>query len=413
MTSKRECFAYITLPDQVSPITAGKLVLETTQSGENIGRFVYAKSYLSRSDAVEFDPVELKLTDRVYETVLSKGVFGALRDALPDHWGRRLIEKRLNKPILSELDYLLNLADDQAGALGFGLSKTPLTPEQKFNRVIDLERLQRIAGEIMREANSTDSARLQIEELMLVKTSMGGARPKVVVSDGDALWLAKFNCDSDRWNYAVAEHATLTLARECGINAAQSKIEKVGDREVLLVKRFDREHTDKGYLRRRMISAMTALRIDDDCIDRNKWSYIALVEELRKFSSFAKEDAKELFRRMAFNALISNADDHPRNHAFIADGKWRLSPAYDLTPNPSISIERRDLAMVCGVQGRFANRSNLLSECRRFLLEPSEAVEIIDKTTERVKNDWRKIARKAGLCERDCDVIKPAFAYDG
>jgi serine/threonine-protein kinase HipA len=116
---------------------------------------------------------------------------------------------------------------------------------------------------------------------------------------------------------------------------------------------------------------------------------------------------------MTFNALISNTDDHPRNHAFIADENWRLSPAYDLTPNPMIALEHRDLAMICGNQGRFANRNNLMSECRRFMLEPDEAVSIIDEMTEHVKNCWYKTARKARISERDCDIIKSAFAHPG
>jgi serine/threonine-protein kinase HipA len=116
---------------------------------------------------------------------------------------------------------------------------------------------------------------------------------------------------------------------------------------------------------------------------------------------------------MTFNALISNTDDHPRNHAFIARENWRLSPAYDLTPNPMISPERRDLAMTRGSTGRFANRRNLLSECRRFMLEPDEAAMIIDKMASCVKNNWYQTARKVGLSERDCDLIKSAFAYRG
>jgi serine/threonine-protein kinase HipA len=242
---------------------------------------------------------------------------------------------------------------------------------------------------------------------------MGGARPKAIISSNNGLWIAKFNCVGDRWNSAVVEHFILQLARECGLNVAESKIVRVADKDILLVKRFDRKHNGEGYMRRRMISAMTILRADEDYTHRDKWSYIALAEELRKFSHAPKEDARELFKRMTFNALISNTDDHPRNHAFIADKNWRLSPAYDLTPNPMIALEHRDLAMTCGNQGRFANRNNLLSECRRFMVKSDEAVAIIDEMTLHVKNCWYKTARETGVSEKDCDTIKSSFTYPG
>lgn len=183
---------------------------------------------------------------------------------------------------------------------------------------------------------------------MLVGTSMGGARPKAVVEDDNGLWITKFNRPEDKWNHARTEHAMLVLARACGIESAESRIVAVGGRDVLLVKRFDREQTKGGYLRARMISGLTLLRTEDTHLHRNRWSYVLMVEELRRICPNPKEDAAELFRRMTFNALISNTDDHPRNHAAIAKDKdWRLSPAYDLTPSMPISKERRGLALTC------------------------------------------------------------------
>ncbi|MDR2781527.1 MAG: type II toxin-antitoxin system HipA family toxin [Holosporaceae bacterium] len=413
MTSKNQCYVYITLPGQVIPVTAGKFVLGATHTGESVGKFVYGKSYLARSNAVAIDPIELKLTDRVYETGLLKGVFGALRDASPDHWGRLLIDRYMNVQNISEMDYLLHSPDDRIGALGFGLDKEPPAPKRTFNRMIDLEILQQTADEIMQGENAPNSLHVQVEKLLLLGTSMGGARPKAIVSSDNDLWIAKFNCAGDRWNSAAVEHFILQLARECGLTAAESKITTVAGKDVLLVKRFDREYNGEGYMRRRMVSAMTILRADEDYTHRDRWSYIALAEELRKFSHTPKEDARELFKRMTFNALISNTDDHPRNHAFIAAENWRLSPAYDMTPNPMVALEHRDLAMICGNQGRFANKSNLLSECRRFVLEPDEAAAIIDEMMLYVKNCWYKIARKFGVSGKDCDAIKSAFAYPG
>ena len=163
----------------------------------------------------------------------------------------------------------------------------------------------------------------------------------------------------------------LVLARECGIHAVESKLTTIGDRDALLVKRFDRNKTDDGYQRARMLSALTLLRAEDTHTDRSKWSYVLLAEELRRISAQPKADGPELFRRMCFNALISNGDDHPRNHAVIAMEKdWKLSPAYDLTPAPQISIEHRDLALACGDMGRYAHAENLLSQSARSSSPP-------------------------------------------
>jgi serine/threonine-protein kinase HipA len=243
---------------------------------------------------------------------------------------------------------------------------------------------------------------------------MGGARPKAVVEDDDGLWIAKFNRPDDPWNNARVEHAMLTLARACGLSAAESRLKSIAGRDVLLVKRFDREKTQSGYLRSRMISALTLLRSDEGYESRSKWSYVVLAEEVRRVCADPEQNAAELFRRMCFNALISNIDDHPRNHALIAkQADWKLSPAYDLTPAVPLSINRRDLAMECGNAGRFANADNLLSQSARFLLDPGQATSIIRLMEEQVRGTWHATARAAGVSERDCEAIAGAFVYPG
>ncbi|MBI2607105.1 MAG: type II toxin-antitoxin system HipA family toxin [Deltaproteobacteria bacterium] len=414
-TQPSECFVYITLPGQTSPVTAGRFELTSNRSGVALGRFVYGKRYLNNPDAVEFDPVELKLAARTYETTALKGVFGALRDAGPDYWGRRVIERNAGKAPLGEMDYLLHSPDDRAGALGFGLSQTPTAPRRRFNQTLDLEKLQKIADAIVADEElPTDAATGQIEELMLIGTSMGGARPKTVVEDHDGLWLAKFNRPDDKWNHARVEHAMHLLARSCGITTAESRVVSIGGRDVLLVKRFDREKTKQGYLRARMVSGLTLLLAEDSHLARDKWSYVLLAEELRRVSAQPQADAAELFRRMCFNALISNIDDHPRNHAVIAKNReWKLSPAYDLTPSTPISLERRDLALAAGDAGRFANAENVLSQCLRFLLRRDEAEALVKEMEKSVKSTWYQVARGAGVCEADCGLISGAFAYPG
>lgn len=412
--SASECFVYITLPGATSAITAGRFVLEKNQKGDPLGRFVYGRSYLKNPDAVPIDPVELLLSEKTYETVQLNGIFGALRDAGPDYWGRRVIEKHAGKAQLGELDYLLGSPDDRAGALGFGLNKVPPAPQRKFNKTLDLEKLQNLAEALVKDEIPKDPDAARVQDLILLGTSMGGARPKAVVQNDDGLWIAKFNRPDDRWNNTRVEHAMLQLARECGICTAESRIEAVAGKDVLLIKRFDREKTPKGYTRARMVSGLTLLGADESLEMRTRWSYVVLVEELRRVVAEPKKDARELFRRMCFNALVSNIDDHPRNHAVIAKDKdWKLSPAYDLTPAPVIALERRDLAMECGDMGRYANTKNILSQRARFLLDENEAAKIVGDMKEQIAATWYDTARANGVSEGDAEIIRGAFVYEG
>jgi serine/threonine-protein kinase HipA len=412
--SASECFVYIALPGQVSAVTAGKLVLTKTARGDALGRFIYGRSYLANRDAVEIDPFELRLSTQTYETAQLNGVFGSLRDAGPDYWGRRVIEKHSGKTQLGELDYLLESPDDRAGALGFGLNNVPPAPRRKFNKTLDLEKLQVLADALVRDEIPNDPDAPQVQDLLLLGTSMGGARPKTVVQDDGELWVAKFNRSDDRWNNTRVEHAMLRLARACGIRTAESRIETIGERDVLLVKRFDRERATNGYTRARMVSGLTILRSDESATMRTRWSYVILAEELRRIVAEPWNDAHELFRRMCFNALISNIDDHPRNQAVIAkEREWKLSPAYDLTPSPVIAQERRDLAMDCGDLGRYANAKNILSQHARFLLERTEAEKIVNGMQKQVGSTWYETVRSCGVSEKDADAIRAAFVYPG
>jgi len=243
---------------------------------------------------------------------------------------------------------------------------------------------------------------------------MGGARPKNVVEDKEGLWVAKFPARNDRWNNAAVEGGMLRLALECGLRAAFSKGTSIAGRSVLLVRRFDRKRVEEGYLRHRMVSALTVLRADENPVERSKWSYILLADELRRWVGNPKADLRELFSRMVFNALISNIDDHPRNHALIAESsEWNLSPAYDLTPMPQASTER-DLAMEVGsAQNRRANRNNLLSECGRFLLSKEDATHLIDRMKTIVSSRWRDSVKACGGTEADLKAIERAFDYEG
>ena len=419
MTSERDCFVYIVPPGATEFVTAGRFRW-IDDGAAAVGQFVYGRSYRERADAVELDPVELRLSAEVYETARMQGFFGAIRDSMPDFWGRRVIERGSGSTELVEFDYLMLGPDDRAGALGFGPAVEPPTARRRFNRPLDLGALQQAADAVLaddREAAGATADR--VEELLLPGTSMGGARPKAVVEHEDGLWIAKFGRTDDRWNESRVEHGMLALARACGLVVADSRIETVGGRDVLLVRRFDREREDggrtaAGYRRHRMVSALTLLRTGDGLADRGDWSYLTLADEVRRASARPEDDLRELFGRVCFNAAVSNLDDHPRNHALLAKGRqWRLSPAYDITPSPVVARERRDLAMACGRFGRYANRANLLTGHGRFLLDRTAAAALFDGITSTVRAGWYTEMRRAGVSSRDCEAIRAAFLYDG
>lgn len=400
------CFVYIQLSDSMEVVTCGRFV----QEGE-IGRFVYGRSYLNNPRAVELEKFELALREGTFETARLGGIFGALRDSSPDAWGRTVIGRQLGRTDLTEVDFLLHSPEDRAGALSFGTSPTPPAPPHQFNKVL---RLNLLLEEAERIEQGFPPSEAQVEDLVNPGSSMGGARPKNVVEDEEGLWVAKFPARNDRWNNAAVEGGMLRLARECGLRVAFGKVTSVAGRSVLLVRRFDRKRIEGGYLRHRMVSALTVLRADENPVDRPKWSYILLADELKRWVGNPDEDLRELFSRMVFNALISNIDDHPRNHALIAAGsEWSLSPAYDLTPMPQASTER-DLAMEVGsAQNRRANRRNLLSECGRFRLSREEAIRLIDRMKTIVSSRWRDSVKECGGTEADLKAIERAFDYEG
>ena len=408
MTS--EAYVYIQLPGTLTTVPAALLKVEQLRDGTHVGRFRYGDRYLARPDAVEFDPFELPLGKDVYEFTKLKGIPGAVRDASPDAWGRRVIEYRLDRSPadLSEIDYLLNGPQDGAGNLSFGMVAAPPAPVRRYNRTHQLAELV-AAAEAVEEGRRVPQ---HILEQLDPGTSMGGARPKATIEHDHALWLGKFPEKADRCNLQRIEYATLDLARKCSLNVCATHIEPIGGRDVLMLQRFDRQHTDEGgggYLRLGMVSGLTMLGSDDNPLDRAKWSYLLLADNLRRWSDKPDRDCAELFRRAVFNAAVTNNDDHPRNHATLRSGRgWRLSPAYDLVPMPMVSIDKRDLALVVGRHGRTASLYNIASECGRFGLSPDAARKEIDAIVAVVR-DWREHFHACGVSAQDIEYIAPAF----
>ena len=406
MTSERQAYIYVQLPGTLTTIPAALLKIEKLRDGTFVGRFRYGDRYLRRKEAVEFDPFQLPLGSNVFEVTKLKGIPGAVRDASPDAWGRRVIEHKLQRgpADLEDIDYLLNGPQDGAGYLSFGTTVELAASKRPFNRTHQLADLV-AAAEAIEEGKRVPE---QILEQLEPGTSMGGARPKATIEDGNRLWIGKFPEKADRCNLQRVEHAALELARRCGIVVCNSRLESVGGRDVLMVERFDRQYHEGGYLRFGLVSGLTMLDCDENYFDRERWSYALLADQLRRWSERPVEDRIELFRRMVFNAAVTNNDDHPRNHALRRTARgWRLSPAYYLLHVPLVSLERRDLAMTVGTYGRTASIYNLLSQCQRFGLGIEAAREEIGKVVATVRA-WRDHFHSCGVSAKDIEYIAPA-----
>jgi len=407
MTSERQAYIYVQLPGTLDTVPAALLKVEKLPDGTFVGRFRYGDRYLERKDAIAFDPFQLPLGNTVHEFTKLKGIPGAVRDAGPDAWGRRVIEHKLQRSPgdLEDIDYLLNGPQDGAGYLSFGSKLEPSAPKRRYNRTHQLAELI-AAAEAIEEGKRVPE---HILEQLEPGTSMGGARPKATIEDGNRLWIGKFPEKADRCNFQRVEYATLELARRCGLAVCNARLESVAAHDVLMLERFDREYTEGAYLRIGLVSGLTVLDCDDNYLERERWSYPLLADQLRRWSEKPDADRIELFRRIVFNAAVTNNDDHPRNHALLRTARgWRLTPAYDLVPAPVVSLERRDLAMTIGTYGRTASIYNLLSQCERFGLTAEAARKEIENIVTTVRT-WRQHFHACGVSAKDTEYIAPAF----
>jgi len=407
MPSERQAYVHVQLPGTLDTVPAALLKVEQLRDGTYVGRFRYGDRYLERKDAIAFDPFRLPLGDTVQEFTKLKGIPGAVRDAGPDAWGRRVIEHKLQRGPrdLEEIDYLLNGPQDGAGNLSFGATLDPPKVGRRYNRTHQLADLI-AAAEAIEEGKRVP---VHILEQLEPGTSMGGARPKATIEDGNRLWLGKFPEKGDRCNLQRVEYATLELARRCGIAVCNTRLESVAGHDVLMVERFDRERTEGGYLRFGLVSGLAMLDCEDSHVDRERWSYPLLADELRRWSDKPDGDRVELFRRVVFNAAVTNNDDHPRNHAVLRTKRgWLLTPAYDLVPVPLVSLERRDLAMTIGTYGRTASIYNLLSQCERFGLATEAARKEIENIVATIRT-WREHFRACGVSAKDIEYMAQAF----
>lgn len=406
---EQACYVYIQLPGTMETVPCASLKVRTVGAGAFEGTLTYGKRYLARPEVVALDPFHLPLSTRPQKFTKLKGIPGAVRDASPDAWGRRVIQAKLQRPEadIQEVEYLLNGPDDGAGNLSFGRTATPPAPRRPFNRTHQLPALIEAAEKLEEDGRLPHEVLEELEP----GTSMGGARPKVTVEDGHKIWLAKLPEKADRHNMQRIEYATLELARAAGLRVCGTRLERVGQRDALMLDRFDREWNPdaNSYWRYGLVSGLTVIDAEDGYLGRERWSYPLLADELRRWSVKSNDDRRELFLRMVFNAMATNTDDHPRNHALLQTrGGWRLSPAYDILPVPMVSVERRDLALEVGHFGRAASLYNILSHCDAFGLSKDEARALIDAMLAVVRG-WQKFFIERGVEHRSIEMLEQAM----
>ncbi|CAN6132743.1 HipA domain containing protein [Methylophilaceae bacterium] len=421
-TAKQSLFVFAHLDGEFVP--AGKLDL--IEQGHQLiaSTFAYGQRYIDRANAIEIDPVGLSLSDK--DKVRGKllippnglAFFGGLRDATPDAWGRRVIESRHKVPAnsLAESTYLLEAGSDRIGALDVRMSLSA-PPHATQGSIHSLAYLMEAAERIELGLQIPES----LAAIFLAGSGLGGMRPKVSVRGGDeVLWLAKFSSQHDhQLNVPALEHATLKLAQLASLNVPETRLVSIQNKQALLIRRFDRSYVDAGTLahhhkeiRHPMISALTLLACDE--LDSPSKSYTDMVSAIRRHGATAciKADIEELYARMIFNIMVSNDDDHLRNHAFLWDAAllgWRLSPLYDVMPRATLASERF-LHLGIGPKGRLATLDNAYASKERFGLSDADALRVIDRVC-RIVRQWRVTFESLAVPLRQMDLIAPAFRH--
>ncbi len=390
-------------------VPAGRLWAHSGRGTES-ATFEYLPEYLARTDAYSLDPLLPTLAGQ-QQTAAGRALFGALSDAAPDGWGRRLIareelhrasEEHRTPRSRTEIDFLLGVRDDlRQGALRFRDTGSGdyLAESTGVPHLIELPRLLNAAEELERESESDEDLRLLLEG----GSSLGGARPKAHVrATGGALGIAKFPAPAgDSWDVIRWEAVSLTLASRAGISVPQFALHTVAGRPVLIVQRFDRHDEERiGY-----VSAMTLL----EAADGDDRSYVDIAETIEEHSPAAAADLRELWRRMVFSRLISNTDDHLRNHGFLRTSVagWSLSPAFDLNPNPQPGGTRFSTVVDEGREGE-NDIEVALDVASMFRLTPDEALGVLAEAVYAVSR-WTDVAKALGVARGEIDRMSGAF----
>ena len=397
-------------------VRAGTLYPHLRRGGSTeSASFTYLDEYIANPRAYSLEP-GLPLEAGTHQSVVGHPTFGVFRDCAPDRWGRTLVRRREAAQAradgreprqLAEIDYLLGVRDDlRQGALRFGQDDGPFdaVEDRGLPALTDLPELLALADRA--DAGCADLADLQ--RLIRAGSSLGGARPKAHVRTVDGrLAIAKFpSAAHDTWNVMAWEKVALDLAAQAGVHVPASTLFNLAGRSVLVVDRFDRTTVADGGPAGRVgyLSAMTMLQATDG----EQGSYLEIAEAIETCSSRATADLHQLWRRIVFAILISNTDDHLRNHGFLHEqgDAWRLSPAFDLNPNPEPGAKHLSTAIDLGDDT--ASISLALSVADYFRLKAEQANEVVAEV-QRAVSRWGTVARDYGLSSQEITAMSWAF----
>lgn len=396
------------------PVLVGTLGYESLRGSDSYS-FEFDNNWLRRYGNLTLSADINNYPGKQY-TQLGRDIFGCFADALPDRWGRTLLNRREQilateeqRPMkrLSSFDYLMGIDDaSRMGGLRFSIQPGGAfinsDESLRIPPLTDIRSLTIASQEIERcEDRNILPEKKWIGQLVHPGSSLGGARPKAAVADEDgALHVAKFASRNDDYDVALWEHLCHLLATEAGINAANTRVLSTGEKyHTLLSRRFDRNAAGR---RVHFASAMTMLNLTDGCDAQTGNGYLDIVDFILQGCCNVNENLRQLYRRVAFNIAMHNTDDHFRNHGFLLTPKgWTLSPAYDMNP----SMNDCQSILVNSTTDE-SNLDILLCSCEEYMIERKEAQSIIDNVLEATRQ-WKPLAIRLGISKREIDMFGP------
>ena len=394
LNSPDEAYVWMWLPGATAPVVAGRIARD---GGRLI--FNYGQSYLDRNDRIPIYEPELPLRSGAIAPEAGLSMAGCLRDAAPDAWGRRVILNRtfgrrgkdVDIAALDELTCLLASGSDRIGALDFQHSPSEYVP--RAVQTATLEELLSAAEKVEQGVPLT----ADLGQALFHGTSLGGARPKAMIEDGDTKMIAKFSSRTDTYNVVKAEFVAMRLADRAGLDVASARLAHAAGKDVLLVERFDRAKTNDGWTRRAMVSALTLFGLDE--MMARYAGYEDLAEIIRHRFTSPKATLHELYGRLVFNILCGNTDDHARNHAAFWDGEHlTLTPAYDICPQSRTGNVASQAMLIVG-DNRASTLATCLAAAPNFQLSEKAATDVIARQISVIRDGWDDICEEAALTD--------------
>lgn len=387
-------------------------------NGKQVYSFEYSKEWLKDFSHITLDPDLYNTLGRQYVSQ-SKTFFGFLSDCLPDRWGRKLLKRKEaiqasieNRPEqqLTDYDYLIRINDEtRMGALRFKHKEEnsfiSATDDYNVPPFENLRKLEQAALDFER-TEFTDDKALQL--LLKPGSSLGGARPKATVKDANGvLWIAKFPSQNDEYNTGAWEKVTSDLARMAGLNVPETmKKDFNSNGSTFLTKRFDRIYQNGKIKRIHCASALTMLGKVDGADNKDGSSYLELVDFIKDNSIQPNKDLEELWNRIVFSILVSNTDDHLRNHNFIlSEQGWKLAPLFDVNPNPF----GKELSLNITENNNLKRLSLAMDTAKYYNLSFEKAKSNAIHIATIVKDNWRKLAKVNGCSNVEIERMKSAF----